>query len=147
MKADNTIKLLSRTKEYADQVIIEGLKKMGVDGVVPSHGEIIATLFKQEELTMTDIANKISRDKSTVTTLVKKLIKAGILTTRPNEKDKRSSYVYLTIKGRTLEQGFKDISEELYKIQYLDITDEERYIFRQVLIKMNLNFKNALGKE
>ena len=147
MKADNTIKLLSRTKEYADQVIIEALKKMGVDGVVPSHGEIIATLFKQEELTMTDIANKISRDKSTVTTLVKKLIKAGILSTRPNENDKRSSYVYLTTKGRTLEQGFKDISEELYRIQYLDITEEERYIFRQVLIKMNLNFKNALGKE
>ena len=147
MKADNTIKLLSRTKEYADQVIIEALKKMGVDGVVPSHGEIIATLFKQEELTMTDIASKISRDKSTVTTLVKKLIKAGILSTRPNENDKRSSYVYLTTKGRTLEQGFKDISEELYRIQYLDITEEERYIFRQVLIKMNLNFKNALGKE
>ncbi len=69
------------------------------------------------------------------------------MSTRPNENDKRSSYVYLTTKGRTLEQGFKDISEQLYKIQYLDITEEERYIFRQVLIKMNQNFKNAVGKE
>jgi DNA-binding MarR family transcriptional regulator len=141
MKSDNTIYLISRIKEAASVFIVSELEKLGMKGIVPSHGDIIATLIKHEELTMTEIAKNINRDRSTVTTLIKKLNKIGVTTTKKNEEDQRSSLVYLTTKGKELEEGFRIISERLYDIQFEEVNKEEEENFRCVLEKMNNNFK------
>lgn len=144
MKYDNTINLISRIRELSGNVIVSELEKAGVAGIVPSHGDIIVTLIKHRELTMTEIAERIKRDRSTVTTLVKKLNKLGFTDTKKNELDQRSSLVFLTPKGRELENGFKEISEKLYSIQYEGVTDEEREVFRRVLVKMHDNFNKRV---
>lgn len=144
MKTDNTLHLMSRTKEYADALIVADLKLMGIEGLAPSHGDIMATLFKHDELTMSEIADKISRDRSTVTTLVKKLIKQGLIATRKNEADQRSSFVFLTSEGKEFKEGFIEISEKLYAIQYHGISEQDIQIFRRVLQKMKDNFKKEM---
>ncbi len=144
MKYDNTINLISRIRELSGSVIVSELEKAGIKGVVPSHGDIIVALIKHRELTMTEIAEGINKDRSTVTTLVKKLNKLGFTDTKKNELDQRSSLVFLTPKGRELEKGFEEISEKLYSIQYEGITDEEREVFRRVLIKMHENFNRRV---
>lgn len=140
MKYDNTINLISRIRELANNVIVTELEELGIKGIVPSHGDIIVTLIKHRELTMTEIAEKINRDRSTVTTLVKKLNGIGFTATKKNESDQRSSLVFLTQKGRELEKGFKEISERLYSIQFEGVSEEEREVFRGVLLKMYNNF-------
>lgn len=144
MKYDNTINLISRIRELSGSLIVSELEKAGIKGVVPSHGDIIVALIKHRELTMTEIAEGINKDRSTVTTLVKKLNKLGFTDTKKNELDQRSSLVFLTPKGRELEKGFEEISEKLYSIQYEGITDEEREVFRRVLIKMHENFNRRV---
>lgn len=144
MKYDNTINLISRIRELSGSVIVSELEKAGIVGIVPSHGDIIVTLIKHRELTMTEIAERISRDRSTVTTLVKKLNNLGFTDTKKNEMDQRSSLVFLTPKGRELEKGFEEISEKLYSIQYEGITEEEKEIFRGVLMKMYENFSKRV---
>ncbi len=144
MKYDNTINLISRIRELAGSVIVSELEKAGIRGIVPSHGDIIVTLIKHRELTMTEIAEGINRDRSTVTTLIKKLNKLGFTDTKKNEMDQRSSLVFLTPKGRELEKGFEEISEKLYLIQYEGVTEEEREVFRRVLVKMHDNFNKRV---
>lgn len=144
MRADNTIHLISRIKELAEVIIVSELEKMGVEGIVPSHGTIIATLIEYEELTMTQIAEKIHRDRSTVTTLVKKLNRIGIIGTKKNQEDLRSSLVFLTTKGKEFKEGLTKISEKLYDIQFKGITEEEKKVFRNVLMKMYENFKQEV---
>lgn len=145
MKYDNTINLISRIRELSGALIISELEKLGIEGMVPSHGDIIVTLMKHKELTMTEIAEKINRDRSTVTTLIKKLNKVGFTATKKNESDQRSNLVFLTSKGKELEEGFNEISEKLYFIQFEGVKEEEKEIFRSVLIKMYNNFnKNVL---
>lgn len=144
MKYDNTINLISRIRELSGSVIVSELEKAGIKGVVPSHGDIIVALIKHRELTMTEIAEGINKDRSTVTTLVKKLNNLGFTDTKKNELDQRSSLVFLTPKGRELEKGFEEISEKLYSIQYEGITDEDREVFRRVLMKMHENFNRRV---
>ena len=144
MRYDNTINLISRIKELAGIIIVSELEKLGIKGIVPSHGDIIVTLMKYGELTMTEIAEKINRDRSTVTTLIKKLNKIGFTATRKNESDQRSNLVFLTTKGKELEEGFKEISEKLYSIQFEGVNEEEKEIFRSVLIKMYNNFNKKV---
>lgn len=141
MNIDNSIKLINMIRQEANNFLLKELKKIGLENIAPSHGDIFFVLFKHSELTMTEIANKINRDRSTVTTLVKKLMKLGYLTEKTNPEDRRSSIIFLTQKGKGLKDDFKEISKKLYQIEYEGITKEEKELFLKLLNKIYSNLK------
>jgi len=141
MKADNTIHLIGKVKFLMDQFIITELNKQGIDGIVPSHGDIIISLLDNETLTMSELSDKIQKDPSTVTTLVKKLNDFGYTQVLKDSTDKRTNRVSLTAKGKALESIFINISEKIYDKQYQNINEKEKENFRDVLKKMIENFK------
>lgn len=141
MKIDNSIFLIGRIRENVNNFIVKELEELGIKGVVPSHGDILVSLFKQEEMTMTEIANKIHRDRSTVTTLVNKLMKLGYIKSKKNPEDSRSSIIYLTTKGKALEKDFKEISDKIFQKEYKGIDESEKEIFYRVLNKIHENFE------
>lgn len=139
-KMDNSIVLISRIRENVNLFLINELEEIGLSGIAPSHGDIFTTLFKYDELTMTEIADNINRDRSTVTTLVKKLIKLGYVDSRENPEDRRSSLVFLTKEGKKLKEDFKRISYKLFEREYQGISEEERKVFLKILNKVHKNF-------
>lgn len=140
MNTDNTINLIGRIRDKANKFLLKKLQELGLKNVAPSHGDILAALFKYEEATMTEIAELIHRDRSTVTALVNKLIVLGYISSRKDPNDNRSSIICLTEKGKELKLGFKEISEELYMIEYKGISEEEKIVFRRILQKVYNNF-------
>jgi len=140
LKADNTLYLIGKVRVLINQFIISELKKKGINGIVPSHGNIILSLLKNKSLTMSELADKIGKDPSTITTLVKKLNDFGYTQMIKDEEDKRVNRVSLTSKGKELEEAFIIISEEIHNKQYNNISDDEKEVFRQVLNKMIDNF-------
>lgn len=141
MKADNSIQIIGRIREEANNFIMDEMKKLGYEGLVPSHGDILASLFSRGELTMTEIADAIHRERSTVTTLVNKLVNLRFVETKKNPKDSRYSIVYLTQKGKEFEPYFYSISKRMYKIEYENISDDEKKILNEILSKIYKNFK------
>lgn len=142
MKTDNSIQIIGRIREQANGFIMDEMKKVGCDGIVPSHGDILVSLFKHKELTKTEISNLIHRERSTVTTLVNKLIKLGFVKSRKNPEDSRYSIVYLTQKGKELKPSFYNISERMYGMEYKGVSDEEKEIFIDILNRILKNFLN-----
>jgi len=141
MNIDNSIHLIGRIREHANNFILSELSKNGVTDIVISHGDIIATLFKYKELTLTEIAIAINRDRATVTALRNKLIKFGYIQSRNNPDDNRSSLISLTEKGLKLKPLFYEISEKLFEKGYRGINKEEREIFLEILNKIHRNWK------
>lgn len=141
MRTDATIHYMSRIREKVNEIIEVELEKAGAVGLVPSHGDLLVALFERQPLTMTEIAERIHRDRSTVTTLIGKLKKQGYIETRRNPEDGRSHCVYLTEKGIALRPVFIDISEALYTQEYQGISEEERALFAQLLEKVYANFQ------
>lgn len=140
MRADNTVSMIGKIKEAANHIIVRELEVRGHHGLAPSHGEIIYLLILRGEMTKTDIAHSINRERSTVTTLIKKLEILGYISSRPNKEDARSTLVSLTEQGKAMEKDFVDISELLYDTQYKGMTKKQVEIFRECLTKMNTNF-------
>jgi len=140
MKTDKTIYLIGRIREKANEFILKELEQVGFTNIAPSHGDVLATLFKHNECTMTDLANNIHRDRSTVTTLVNKLIKLGYVSSKKDANDSRSRIIFLTEKGKVLETEFIKISQKLYDIEYKELSEEEKEIFQKILIKIYNNF-------
>ncbi|MGI6227565.1 MAG: MarR family winged helix-turn-helix transcriptional regulator [Peptococcales bacterium] len=141
MRLDNSFALISRVRESTNKFLLNELEDLGLRDLAPSHGDVFAALFIHGELTMTEIADQINRDRSTVTTLVNKLTQLGFVSSKKNEKDGRSNIIFLTAKGRKLEDGFKRISGKLFNKAYHGITLEEREVFLTILRKICENLK------
>ena len=130
------LSLISKIHEKGNRFIIEELKNNGVEGLVPSHGDILVYLYKNNKMTMKDIANCIHRTKPTVTVLVDKLEKLGYLKRAASDKDSRSTYVILTQKGEDFKATFDQISNNLNKMLNKNLSENEVKLLEELLKKM-----------
>ena len=138
------IYFISRTKANMIKFIENKLSENKLDDLIPTHGNIWTALYESDEkLTMKDIANKIGKDKSTVTSLINKLESLGYIKKEKSMEDKRITYINLTEKARSIEDRFNFISSQVKDTAYNNFTDEEKEVFLRLLRKLNSNFKNA----
>ena len=140
MKTKDAISLISKIRERVNRLIVSEMSKHGIEGIVTSHGDIVNALFKIPRLTMAEIAERIGRDKSTVTALVDKLVRLGYVTKERDIEDTRVVYVALTHKGNELKPIFEAISSEILGVFYLDISEKEKEELLRILNKIYKNF-------
>jgi len=125
-EVDLIIYIISRIREKANRFIVDELKSHGLQDLAPIHGEILLALFSQGELSMKQIAALIDRKKSTVTTLVEKLIKLGYAQKKLDVYDNRSFLISLTDNGYNLREVLIEISNKLLDKVYKDLPLQER---------------------
>ncbi len=140
MKIDKTISLIATARAGANAYIKRELKKHGLQGLVPTHGNIIFALLNNEQMTMKDLATLVRRDKSTITTLVTKLENLGYIERFPCPDDNRVSFVRLTGKGRELREPFAAISRGLVETGLKGISSSEKEQLAKLLKKIIENY-------
>jgi MarR family transcriptional regulator, organic hydroperoxide resistance regulator len=134
---DRTIYLISRIREKANRLIARELAGHNLAGIVPTHGDILVSLFLQPGLSMKSLAEIIDRDKSTVTALVDKLVRLGYVEKKPDPNDNRINLVCLTSAGRALMPDFLDISRKLQARVYKNLNRKEQATLIDLLAKIN----------
>ena len=139
IRADDTAHLISAIRREVNRFLAERMEQAGLAGLAPSHGDIIASLLHHGPMTMSELAQRINRDPSTVTTLVRKLRDLGYVRSQRAQEDTRVRVVGLSEKGRELEQRFVDISNELVSALWRDVSESDRAITRCVLRRILRN--------
>jgi len=139
MKKDHIIFLIGRIQYKANRFLTHELKAHHIKGLAPSHGEILGSLMVRGPLPMSEIARIIDKDKSTITALVKKLIKMGYVEKKSHLSDNRISLIALTRKGSALKTDFQLIAQKLRVQSYMGVSDEERETLVHLLNKLNKN--------
>lgn len=140
MGEKDIISLISKVRDCSNKFIIDKMNSCEVKGFAPSHGDIIFVLLQYKNLSMKELANKIGKDKSTVTALVNKLIKLGYVKKSKNNEDNRITFVSLTKEGLGLKAMFDDISEQLISTVYKGISKNEKEVLISILTKIKNNF-------
>ncbi|MBU2547221.1 MAG: MarR family winged helix-turn-helix transcriptional regulator [Proteobacteria bacterium] len=134
---DRSIFYIARISDKANRLLIRELKKHGLQGLAPSHGDIMVALFKKQKVPMKELARIIDRDKSTVTGLVDKLVRLGYLEKQADPADQRVQIVSLTEKGGRLIPDFITISITLQERFGRGLDDEEKETLVRLLKKVN----------
>ncbi len=142
MDVNSSISLLSHIHSITADFLTQKLSERGFPEFASSHGNILFQLSVNEKMTMGELAERINRDKSTTTVLVRKLEAEGFLTGTPDASDKRSRIIFLTPKGKQFNKTAKALSEELLSTFYKDFTEQEKEDFFHSLLKIQENFKN-----
>ena len=141
MDVNSSISLLSNIHTITADFITEKLKERGFPDFASSHGNILFQLSVNEKMSMGELAERINRDKSTTTVLVRKLEKDDFVTDEADPEDKRSRIVLLTEKGKQFNNTARELSSELLGTFYKGFTDEEKETFVQTLLRIKDNFR------
>ena len=138
----NAVMLVSRIHEAADRWIASELAAAGLEGVVPSHGDVLALLFRRKEATMHELAAFARRSKPTMTVLVGKLERMGLVRRAPSPLDARCQIVRLTAEGERLRPAFESISRRLAALAYAGFSPAAARRLETALSRMLTGFEN-----
>lgn len=118
-------------------------KQREFDVTVEQFG-VLALLWYQEGINQKGIALGLNRDKTTITRIIDNMTKRNLVVKIPDQLDGRGKLIFLTQKGKALQQEMIESSGSVYFQALKDIPDQELSDCLKVLwkIKRNLNLNN-----
>lgn len=117
------------------------LRKKGITELGFSHIRIIIILHIFKVLSMKEVTEKISKDKSTVTILVNKLEKKGYLRKKVCEEDRRVTYLELEDKAKEILNIIFEVSDIFQSRVEKILDEEERKMFIKIMSKLIENWE------
>ena len=117
--------LIAKIHQVSGRIFAKILKEYGIDQINPAQGRILFALWKKDEIPISELAKKTQLSKSTLTSMLDRLEKAGHITRMRPEKDRRTIILRLAEKDRNLQKVYSKVSDEMTNIFYREFSHEE----------------------
>jgi len=105
----------------------------------PGQEFLLINLWPEDGLTHSEVAESLCVQPATVTKMLDRLVRTGLVQRQQDSNDQRVSRVYLTEKGRQLLQPIQQVWNELEQISFANLTLEERLLLRRILTQVYEN--------
>ncbi len=135
---------ISQTHYLLHRVFSFLLKKHSDIQINAGQMQLIMSLWDNDGLNVQQLAQQNCLKKSTVSTMLPKMIEAGMLTQKTSSDDHRQQIITLTEKGQNLKECHKDIYQTLDDEIFEGISEEEKQIFLGTIVKLK---ENLIKKE
>ena len=134
----NTVITLTQVNGYFTKVLNENISKFGLN---LTDFSVLDLLFQKGEQTTQKIGEKMLITSRSITYIVNKLEKMGLICRNKSETDKRITYIKLTKKGR--ETIFELLPLQIEKINeiFSDFSREDLINLNHLLKKFNFSFQ------
>lgn len=110
----------------------------------PGMGSLLFALFREEDRTITEVARELQLAKSTMTTMVARMKRAGLITVRPDPADARASRLRLTPLARSLEKRCRGVAGRMERFLCHNMSEPEQEHFRTVLTRVTRALAESL---
>lgn len=111
--------------------------------VLPGQSKVLLCLYEQRALSAKEIGDYCIIDKSTTTTLLKKMEKMGYIEKKNDKQDKRALSIQLTTLGLDKAKQVKEICEESNQEILNVLTTNEQVEILRLLKKLNDAFEKG----
>ncbi|MEW5939533.1 MAG: MarR family transcriptional regulator [Chloroflexota bacterium] len=108
-------------------------------GLHPGQELILSHLGNEDGQTQSELVDLSCVQPATMTKSLDRLANAGLVQRRSDSEDSRVSRIYLTVKGRSIQQKIEQVWQEMEAISFGALTDEERATLRRLLLKVREN--------
>jgi len=140
---ENKFNLLAgRVPLLLNRFISQQFKKAGIE-LTREQWSVLAVLWKKDGCSQQVIADETSRDKPGVTRLIDNLVKEGYVERRNDPNDRRLNLIYLTKKGKNIEQSVLESVNETIEIATKGLTEEEILFIRDCFQTIYDNIKSV----
>jgi DNA-binding MarR family transcriptional regulator len=117
----------SQLRTKINEFLRDELKACGYGELVPSYGSVLSVVYKNDGyVQIKTIYDSLSKQKTTITESINRLVELGYLTKETCPTDARCTYVQATEKAQAFREDFGRISKELRERIFRGFTDEEQ---------------------
>ncbi len=135
--------LIAKVHQAAGRVFSRKLKKYNLDEINPAQGRILFVLWKQDNISIQELAKKTSLGKSTLTSMLDRLEEAGHLKRISSELDRRKTIIRLTEKDKKLRDAYNKLSDEMTALFYQGLNARDIDTFERNLKRIFENLEKA----
>lgn len=135
--------LMAKIRQVGERIFMRKLKEYGVE-INPAQGRIMFALWQNDDIAINELARKTQLGKSTLTSMLDRLEKAGYIQRVPSLTDRRKTLIRRTQKDRDLEKQYVTLSQNFTKIWYKDFSKNQINDFEKALEKI---LKNVIDYE
>ena len=139
--------LIAKVHQLAGRIFARNLKLHNIDEINPAQGRILFALWKEDNISIQELAKMTSLEKSTLTSMLDRLEETGHLSRIPSKEDRRKILIKLTEKNKALHDVYVRVSEEMTELFYGGFASEEIDGFEGYLRRILHNLENASSKE
>ncbi len=101
------------------------LKFAEAHDVTPAQLGALEKLWREDELTVTELGERLGLKTSTVTALADRMERDGLIRRKRNDKDRRVVRLYLTEKGKFLKGKIPNFNEHVLSLISVQMNKEE----------------------
>ena len=112
---------------------------LGEIGLCGGQQFVLHALWAEEGITHSELAERLKVRPATVTNMLKRMEKAGLVERRQDTKDQRVSRAYLTDAGLDIRDAVEETWRELERQAFSGFSSEERDSLDQLLIRTREN--------
>jgi DNA-binding MarR family transcriptional regulator len=134
-------KLLSQAHQLSSRAFAKILKKHGVEELSPAQGRIVYELWRTEELSQSELAERTKLDKSTMALMLERLEATGQVERVPDPADARRRLVRATEANRAMNGAYEAASREITELFYKGMKKQEIDAFEASLKKIISNLE------
>ena len=132
---------VSKIKQLGDRIFEKILAKRGIEAFNGAQGRILYVLFQEDGVPIKTVSEKCGLAITSLTTMLERMEKGGLILRRQDSADKRKTLLFLTDKARNLEQDYIAVSEEMGDIYYQGFTADEVKAAEEYLNGIRLNLE------
>ncbi len=100
LKLRDGVGFLVRVLSTRANLLFEDLTEQ--EEITPRQFGALLTLYQQGEMTLTDLASRISIDRATLSEMVRRMADRGLIARSDNDADRRSAKVAISPQGQTV---------------------------------------------
>ena len=116
--------LLAKATQRWNELLAERFAAAGYADIRPSYGSVLLPLFEEDGLRLGELGRRARLSKQTMTELVRRLERDGLVERRADPSDGRASLVYLTSRTRAFEPVAAEVLAELDLLVRRRLDDE-----------------------
>jgi DNA-binding MarR family transcriptional regulator len=124
--------LIAKIHQLSGRIFTKLLKKHEIE-INPAQGRIMFVLWRNDKITIQELANKTSLSKTSLTSMLDRLESMGYIKRIPSFEDRRKIFIELTEKDRALQEKYVQVSKEMIDIFYRDFSENDIDKFENTL--------------
>lgn len=126
---------ITQIKQLQDRIFEKMLIENGIE-ISGGQGRILFILWKTDKLTISEISEKTSLAKNTVSVVVDGMVNKGILERNINPGNRRQTIISLTDYAKSLKEKYEIVSQQMNTLFYKGFSEEEQQQFEQYLARI-----------
>ncbi len=133
--------LITKIKQLGDRIFEKILSEINIDAFNGAQGRILYVLWQEDGIPIRALSDRCGLAITSLTTMLERMEKQGLITRLQDTKDKRKTLLYLTDKAHELKQDYDSVSLRMGQIYYQGFSEEEIVRFEGYLDRISRNLE------